>query len=80
MNPILKGAANSFLLLDEIQIDLMSDVGNQREIGIRMHHRTLCHVGLAGLVASVALLDEVLGHPVGPGWRQSVLGCFIVLP
>lgn len=38
---------------------------------------TLVHVGLARLVASVALLGEVLGHPVGPGWS---LGRFAVLP
>lgn len=30
---------------------------------------TLAHKGFAWLVASTALLDEVLGHPVGPGWR-----------
>lgn len=41
---------------------------------------TLGHEGFAGLVASIALLDEVLGHPVGPGWREGVLWCFIVLP
>lgn len=38
---------------------------------------TLVHVGLARLVASVALLGEVLGHPVGPGRS---LSRFAVLP
>lgn len=37
----------------------------------------MVHVGLARLVAPVALLGEVLGHPVGPGWRLSRLA---VLP
>ena len=41
---------------------------------------TLGHEGFVRLVASVALLDEVLGHPIGPRWRQGVLWCFIVLP
>lgn len=41
---------------------------------------TLGHEGFVRLVASVALLDEVLGHSVGPRWRQGVLWCFIVLP
>lgn len=38
---------------------------------------TWAQVGLARLVASVALLGEVLGHPVGPGRR---LGRFAGLP
>lgn len=38
---------------------------------------TLAQVGFARLVASVTLLGEVLGHPVGPGWR---LGGFAALP
>lgn len=42
--------------------------------------KTLGHEGFAGLVASVALLDEVLGHPVGPRRRQRVLGRLVVIP
>lgn len=37
----------------------------------------MVHIGLARLVAPVALLGEVLGHPVGPGRR---LGRLAVLP
>lgn len=76
----IKGDTSSLLLLDEIQIDLMSDVGDQWEVGVWMDHGTLVHEGFARLVASVALLDEVLGHPVGPGGRESILWCFVVLP
>lgn len=41
---------------------------------------TLCQEGFSRGVSSAALLDQVLGHPVGPGWRQAVLGGFVVLP
>lgn len=41
---------------------------------------TLGQEGFARLVAAVTLLDEVLGHLIGPGWRQGVLGGFAVLP
>ena len=111
---IKKGNPRLLLLLEEVQIDWMSNVGDHWEVWIWKHHGpcrkkvrqqksepkdnsgnkyiyvshsknkcisclTLAE-GFPGLEASVALLDEVLGHPVGPGWGQGVLRSFIVLP
>lgn len=79
-NRIKKGDVSSLLLLDEVQVDLVPDVRDQWEVWIWINNRTVGHEGLPGLEASVALLDEVLGHPVGPGGGQAELGGLVVLP
>lgn len=70
----------SLLLLDEIQIYMVPAMGDQWEILVGVHHRTLGHERLAGLVASIALLEEVLWHAEAPGGRDRELWRGIVLP